>query len=169
MPNLSPATSLRTLLASAFIGIASLAAGCASIQAPANLADTIAKTRSLSTLSGLLRSAGLTDTLQAAGPFTVFAPSNEAFQALPAKTLKDLGEHPDQLKALLTYHVIPGKAMAADIHNGKVKSLNGAELELSKAANFVVVDTADVGSADINASNGVVHIIDSVLKPPVKK
>ena len=169
MLNLSLAPSRRTLLASALVGLAILASGCASIPTPLNLADTIAKNPSLSTLSGLINSAGLSDALKAAGPFTVFAPSNEAFQALPAKTLKDLGDHPDQLKALLTYHVMPGKAMVADIRNGKFKTLNGAELELAKAANFVVVDTADVGTADISASNGVIHIIDSVLKPPVKK
>ena len=143
--------------------------GCASVPAPVSVTETIAKTPSLSTLSGLIASAGLADTLNGAGPFTVFAPSNEAFKAVPAKTMEDLGKHPEKLKDVLTYHVVAVKSVAADIKNSKVKSLQGSELELSKAGEFVTVESAAVTTADIAATNGVVHIIDTVLIPPAKK
>jgi uncharacterized surface protein with fasciclin (FAS1) repeats len=156
-------------MASALLSLAVLATGCASVSAPVNVADTIGKTPALSTLNGLIVTAGLTDTLKSAGPFTVYAPSNEAFKALPAATLDDLGKHPEKLKAMLTYHVVAGKSMSADIKNSKVKSVNGAELELSKAGDFVTVESAAVTTADMAATNGVVHIIDTVLLPPAKK
>jgi uncharacterized surface protein with fasciclin (FAS1) repeats len=159
----------RNLLAAAIVGFAALVTGCATVSAPVSVADTIAKTPSLSTLSGLIASAGLTDALKAAGPFTVFAPNNEAFKAVPAKTMEDLAKHPEKLKEVLTYHVVAGKSMAADVKNSKVTSLNGAHLELSKAGDFVTVESAAVTTADIVASNGVIHIIDTVLIPPAKK
>ncbi|MBC7916578.1 MAG: fasciclin domain-containing protein [Rhodoferax sp.] len=160
--NLARRTTLFATLAIALVG-------CASVPTPVSVADTIAANPSLSTLNGLVVQAGLTDTLRGAGPFTVFAPSNDAFKAVPAKTLESLGKDPAALKAVLTYHVLPAKAMAADVKNGKAKTVNGAELELSKAGDFVTVESAMVGKADIAASNGVVHIIDAVLMPPVKK
>ena len=159
----------RTLMVCALLGFVALASGCATVSAPVSVADTIAKTPALSTLNGLIASAGLTDTLKGTGPFTVFAPSNDAFKAVPAKTMDDLAKHPEKLKDLLTYHVLAGKTLAADVKNSKVKSLNGAELELSKAGDFVTVENAAVTSADLLASNGVVHIIDTVLVPPAKK
>jgi len=161
--------SRRSLVACAAAGFAALMTGCASVPAPVSVTETIAKTPSLSTLSGLIASAGLADTLNGAGPFTVFAPSNEAFKAVPAKTLEDLSKHPEKLKDVLTYHVVAGKSVAADIKNSKVKSLQGSELELSKAGEFVTVESAAVTTADIAATNGVVHIIDTVLIPPAKK
>lgn len=167
LPTFAP--SRRHLLTCALIGIATLATGCAGVSSPLSVTDTIAKTPSLSTLSGLIETAGLADTLKGAGPFTVFAPSNEAFKAVPAKALEELGKHPDKLKSLLTYHVVAGKTLAADVKNSKVKSVNGAELELSKAGDFVTVESAAVIQADLVASNGVVHVIDTVLMPPVKK
>ena len=134
------------------------------------MADTISANPSLSTLNGLVIQAGLTDTLRGAGPFTVFAPTNEAFKAVPAKTLESLGKDPAALKAVLTFHVLPVKAMAADVKNGKVKTVNGADLELGKAGDFVTIgENAIVTKSDIAASNGVVHVIDTVLMPPVKK
>ncbi len=159
----------RTLMVCALLGFVALASGCATVSAPVSVADTIAKTPALSTLNGLIASAGLTETLKGTGPFTVFAPSNDAFKAVPAKTMDDLAKHPEKLKDLLTYHVLAGTTMAADVKNSKVKSLNGAELELSKAGDFVTVENAAVTSADLLASNGVVHIIDTVLVPPAKK
>nr|WP_233505881.1 fasciclin domain-containing protein [Rhodoferax lacus] len=142
---------------------------CASVPAPVSVADTIAKTPTLSTLSGLLGSSGLNETLKGTGPFTVFAPSNDAFKAVPAKTMEDLGKHPERLKEVLTYHVVAGKTLAADVKNSKVKSLNGADLELSRAGDFVTVESAAVTTSDAIATNGVVHIIDTVLIPPSKK
>jgi uncharacterized surface protein with fasciclin (FAS1) repeats len=159
----------RSLMASALLSLAVLATGCASVQAPVSVADTIAKTPSLSTLSGLIASAGLGDALKAAGPFTVFAPSNDAFKAVPAKTMDELAKNPAKLKDVLTYHVVAGTSLSANIKNSKVTSLNGAHLELSKAGEFVTVESAAVTTADIVASNGVVHIVDTVLIPPAKK
>ena len=161
--------SRRSLMSASVIGFAALMTACASVPKPVSVADTIAAQPSLSTLNGLVTSAGLTDTLKAAGPFTVYAPSNDAFKAVPAKTLEDLSKNPDRLKDLITYHVVAGKSMAADIKNSKVKSLNGAELELSKAGEFVTVESAAVTTPDVVATNGVVHIIDTVLIPPAKK
>ena len=156
----------RTLLASALLATL---AGCATVSAPVTIADTIAKDPSLSTLNSLVAKAGLTETLKAAGPFTVFAPTNEAFKAVPAKTMDDLAQHPQKLKDVLTYHVVAGKTMSADVKNMDVKTVNGATVALSKAGDFVTIESAAVTKADIAATNGVVHIIDAVLIPPAKK
>jgi uncharacterized surface protein with fasciclin (FAS1) repeats len=159
-------TARRTLLATALLATM---AGCATVSAPVTIADTIAKTPSLSTLNSLVAQAGLTETLKGAGPFTLFAPTNEAFKAVPAKTMEDLAQHPQKLKDVLTYHVIAAKAMAADVKNSDVKTVNGATVALSKAGEFVTIENAAVTTADIVATNGVVHIIDTVLIPPAKK
>ena len=140
--------------------------GCATLQAPVSVADTIASNPQLSTLNGLIVKAGLADTLKSAGPFTVFAPSNDAFAKVPAKTMAALGADPALLKSVLSYHVVPGKTMAADVKNGNVKTVQGANLALSKAGSFVTVEDAVVQVADMAASNGVVHVIDAVLIPP---
>jgi uncharacterized surface protein with fasciclin (FAS1) repeats len=157
----------RTALAAALV---TLISGCATVSGPVSIADTIAADPALSTLNGLVKSAGLTDTLKGAGPFTVFAPTNDAFKAVPAKTLDSLGKDPVALKAVLTYHVLAAKVMAAEVKNGKVKTVNGADLHLAKAGDFVTLgEGAIVTKANVAASNGVVHIIDAVLLPPVKK
>ncbi len=143
-------------------------AGCAGQTTPVSVADTIATTPQLSTLSGLVMKAGLTDTLKGGGPFTVFAPTNEAFAKVPAKTMEALAADPAKLKAVLTYHVVPGKVMAAEVKNGNVKTVNGANLALSKAGEFVTVEDGMVQQADVMATNGVVHILDSVLIPPAQ-
>ena len=143
--------------------------GCATVTKPVSVADTLAATPELSTLSGLVTKAGLTSTLNSAGPFTVFAPTNAAFAKVPAKTMEDLGKDPVRLAAVLTYHVIPGKVMAADIKtNSNVKTVNGANVAVSKAGEFVTVEDGLVQTADIAATNGVVHVIDSVLIPPAR-
>jgi uncharacterized surface protein with fasciclin (FAS1) repeats len=152
--------ALATLIA------ATLAAGCATTPPPAAVPDTAARTPGLSTLNKLLSDAGLAETLRGAGPFTLFAPSDEAFKALPAKTLQDLAANPDQLKAVLTYHVVPGRLTAAEVKNGNVKTVQGANLALSKAGTFVTVEEAVVTQADVGATNGVIHVIDKVLMPP---
>ena len=141
-------------------------AGCATRPAPMSVADTIAAQPQLSTLNGLVAQTGLTDTLKASGPFTVFAPTNEAFAKVPAKTMDELAKDPAKLKALLSYHVVAGKLMAADVKNGNSKTVNGANVALSKAGNFVIVEQALVQTADISATNGVVHTVDGVLIPP---
>ena len=154
----------RSLTASALVLALT---GCATSPSPVSTADTIAGNPQLSTLNSLIVKAGLVDTLKGVGPFTVFAPSNEAFAKVPAKTLADIGADPARLRAVLTYHVIPAKVMAADIkNNSNVKTVNGANVGVSKAGEFVTVEDGMVQKADLNATNGVVHIIDSVLIPP---
>jgi uncharacterized surface protein with fasciclin (FAS1) repeats len=157
----------RRVLSLALIALA--LTGCASVSAPVSVADSIAKNPSLSTLSGLITQAGLSATLQGTGPFTVFAPSNEAFKLVPAKTMDDLAKNPEKLKDVLTFHVVADKLLAANVKNSSVKTLNGASVALSKAGDFVTVEDGVVQTADIQATNGVVHIIDSVLIPPHKK
>jgi uncharacterized surface protein with fasciclin (FAS1) repeats len=154
------------------LAAAAVVAGCASgptVTAPKTVADTIAATPTLSTLSGLVAKAGLTDTLKGTGPFTVFAPSDDAFKKVPAKTMDALGSDPAMLAAVLKFHVLPGAVKAADVKNSKVKTVNGADVEVSKAGESVTVEDALVQQADIVATNGVVHIIDSVLIPPPPK
>lgn len=141
-------------------------AGCASTSAPVSIADTTAKTPSLSTLNKLIGDAGLTDTLRGAGPYTVFAPTDDAFKAVPTKTLESLAKDKEQLKAVLMYHVVPGKVVAADIKSGKTKTAQGADVVVAKAGGFVTVEEALVTQPDVPASNGVVHVIDRVLIPP---
>jgi uncharacterized surface protein with fasciclin (FAS1) repeats len=96
----------------------------------------------------------------------VFAPTDEAFKAVPKKTMDELAANKEMLRAVLTYHVVPGKVMAADIKQGPVKTVQGANIALSKAGTFVTVEEAVVTKADVQATNGVVHVIDSVLIPP---
>ena len=141
-------------------------AGCATRSSPVSVADTIATDPSLSTLNGLVVKAGLADTLKGAGPYTVFAPTNDAFKAVPARTMDDLGKNPELLKSVLTYHVVPGKVAAADVKNGNTRTVNGANVALSRAGAFVTVEEAMVQTADISATNGIVHTVDRVLMPP---
>ncbi|HEU4459049.1 MAG TPA: fasciclin domain-containing protein [Methylibium sp.] len=155
----------RALLCVASSALLALA-GCASMSGPKTIAQTAAATPSLSTLNKLIADAGLTDTLNGTGPYTVFAPTDEAFKAVPAKTLADLAKDKEQLKAVLTYHVLPGKVTAGDVKTGAVKSIQGANLNVAKAGGFVTVEDALVTQADVTASNGVVHVIDKVLIPP---
>lgn len=142
--------------------------GCATTPAPSSIADTAARSPQLSTLSRLLAEAGLADTLRGTGPFTVFAPSDEAFKAVPAKTMAELSADKDLLRSVLSFHVLPGKTMAADVANGNAKTVQGASVALSRAGSFVTIEDAVVQSADLVATNGVVHIIDRVLMPPLK-
>jgi uncharacterized surface protein with fasciclin (FAS1) repeats len=153
----------RSLLA---LGAVALVAGCASTPAPSTITDTASRTPQLSTLNKLIADAGLADTLRGTGPFTVFAPSDEAFKAVPAKTMQELASNKELLKSVLSFHVVPGKVMAADVKIGNVKTVQGANLALGKAGTFVTVEDAMVQQADVQATNGVVHVIDRVLMPP---
>ncbi len=158
-----PVTLLLPLIAAAWL------VGCATTSPPASIADTTARTPELSTLNRLIADAGLGDTLRGPGPFTVFAPTDAAFKALPAKTLDELSKDKARLKAVLTYHVLPTKVMAADVKNTNVKTINGGEVAVSKAGTFVTFDDALVTQADIGATNGVVHLIDKVIVPPAPR
>lgn len=144
-------------------------AGCATTQAPTSIADTAARTPELSTLNRLIADAGLGDTLRSGGPYTLFAPTDAAFKALPAKTLDELSKDKARLKAVLTYHVLAGKVLAADVKPGNVKTVNGAEVGVARAGTFVTFDEALVTQADIAASNGVVHVVDKVIVPPQRR
>ena len=108
----------------------------------------------------------MADTLRGAGPFTVFAPSDEAFKAVPTATMAQLASDKEMLRSVLTFHVLPGKVMAAEVKNGPAKTVQGANLALSRAGTFVTVEDAVVQVADVPVTNGVVHIIDTVLIPP---
>ena len=149
--------------------LAGLACGFSAAAEPVKLSATVAAQPSLSSLHALIVAADLQAALDGAGPFTLFAPSNNALKALPAAVLADLSKDAAKLKNLLTFHVVPAAVLAKDVKNGNVKALNGDTLALSKAGEFVTVENALVTTADIVASNGVVHIIDTVLIPPVKK
>jgi uncharacterized surface protein with fasciclin (FAS1) repeats len=140
--------------------------GCATMAPPQPVASAIAATPELSTLSSLINKAGLTSTLNGTGSFTVFAPSNEAFKAVPQKVMDELAADPAKLKDVLTYHVIPAKVMSSEVKNSSVKTVQGANLALSKAGTFVTVEDALVLTADQAATNGVVHIVDRVMLPP---
>ena len=119
--------------------------------------------------AGLVVKAGLNDTFKGPGPFTVFAPNNDAFKAVSARTMDELAKDPARLKAVLTYHVVPAQVMAAEVKNGPVKSVQGTNLTLSRAGAYVTVEEGMVVTADIKATNGVVHVVDRVLLPPAQK
>jgi uncharacterized surface protein with fasciclin (FAS1) repeats len=155
----------RHWLAAAAAGL-TLLSGCATTPPPASVADTIARTPQLSTLNKLVNDTGLTETLRGPGPFTVFAPTDDAFKAVPAATMTALGSDKERLKAVLMYHVVPGKVVAADVKNGPAKSAQGANVALARSGTFVTVDDAVVTGADLPATNGVVHVVDRVLMPP---
>ena len=127
--------------------------------------------KDFSTLVAAVKAAGLVETLQGAGPFTVFAPTNEAFAALPAGTVETLlkPENKEKLKAILLYHVVPGKVMAADVAPMKVATAGGPEATITVEGTTVMIDAAKVVKTDIVASNGVIHVIDKVILPPAKK
>ena len=133
-----------------------------------DIVDTAASADQFSTLVTAIKAAGLVDTLKGDGPFTVFAPTNDAFAALPAGTVETLlkPENKDQLIAVLTYHVIPGKIMSADIagKTAQVATVQGSEISVD-ATSGVMVDNATVTTADIITSNGVIHVIDQVVLP----
>ena len=136
--------------------------------APADIVDTAVQAGSFDTLAAALTAAGLVDTLKGAGPFTVFAPTDEAFRKLPAGTLDDLlkPQNKAKLSAILTYHVVPGKVMAKDVVSlSSAKTVNGKELKIAVKDGKVTVDNATVTQTDIECSNGVIHVIDSVVLP----
>ena len=134
--------------------------------APKDIVDTAVAAGSFNTLAKLLTDAGLIETLKGEGPFTVFAPTDDAFAAVPADTLAALGKDKALLTKVLTYHVVPGKVMAADIAAGDVVTVAGPTVKLSVVDGKVMVNDATVVTADVVASNGVIHVIDKVLLPP---
>jgi|SRR5579864_1303156 len=145
----------------------SLAAGAASM-GNEDIVDTAVAAGNFKTLAAALKAAGLVDTLKGPGPFTVFAPTDEAFAKLPAGTVEDLlkPENHDKLVAILTYHVVPGKVMAKDVVKlHEAKTVNGKDVKIMAEGGKVMVDNADVTKTDIVCSNGVIHVIDTVILP----
>jgi uncharacterized surface protein with fasciclin (FAS1) repeats len=163
------------ILAILFISITGFAASAqtqmASKSKSMDIVDLAISQANLSTLVAAVKAGGLVETLKGKGPFTVFAPTNEAFAALPAGTLESLlkPENKDQLVKILTYHVVSGKVMSTDLKDGmSAKTVEGSEVKISISKDGVKVNDAKVITADVNASNGVVHVIDKVILPPSK-
>lgn len=132
------------------------------------IVDIAAGNEDFSTLVAAVKAAGLVETLAGEGPFTVFAPTNDAFAKLPEGTVEDLlkPENKEKLVAVLTYHVVAGKVMAADVAPGEVATVQGSKATITAAEDgAVMIDKATVVKTDIEASNGVIHVIDSVILP----
>jgi len=146
-----------------------VAASVASPIQAADIVDTASEAGSFSTLVAALQAAGLVETLKGAGPFTVFAPTDEAFAALPAGTVEDLlkPENKDQLVAVLTYHVLSGKVMSTDLADDTTTiTVQGGAVTID-LDNGVMVNDATVVTADVAADNGVIHVINKVILPPM--
>ncbi|ANY84102.1 Nex18 symbiotically induced protein (plasmid) [Microvirga ossetica] len=141
----------------------------ASPAAAADIVETAVSNGSFKTLTAALQAAGLVETLKGKGPYTVFAPTDEAFKKLPAGTVETLlkPENKAQLQKVLTYHVVSGNVMSGDL-KGKTtnaKTVEGSTVRINASGNIVKVDDAVVTQADVNTSNGVIHVIDSVIMP----
>ncbi len=147
---------------SAVTGLA-IAGATLAVQAK-DIVDTAVAAGNFSTLATALQAAGLVETLKGKGPFTVFAPTDEAFAKVPKDQLDALLKDKAALTKVLTYHVVAGKVMAKDVKAGKVKTVQGSELTVATASG-VMVDGAKVTATDIVADNGVIHVIDSVVIP----
>ena len=146
-----------------FLMVAALSLSAVAVQAK-DIVDTAVAAGNFKTLATALTAAGLIDTLKGKGPFTVFAPTDEAFAKVPKADLDALLADKAKLTAVLTYHVVPGKVMAKDVKAGKVKTVQGSEITVATAGG-VMVDKARVTATDIVADNGVIHVIDSVIMP----
>jgi uncharacterized surface protein with fasciclin (FAS1) repeats len=136
----------------------------------ADIVDLAISTEFLSTLVAAVKAGDLVDVLKGDGPFTVFAPTNDAFAKLPAGTVENLlkPENKAQLVKILTYHVVPGKVMSTDLTNGQMaKTVQGGSVKVTLKDGKVMINNATVTAADIAADNGVVHVIDTVIMPPM--
>jgi uncharacterized surface protein with fasciclin (FAS1) repeats len=166
--------TVRTTAAAALMALAPIAvqAQQARPAAPAAAAGDIVavatEAGTFRTLIAAVQAAGLVETLQGAGPFTVFAPTDAAFAKLPAGTVEALLQDPEALRRVLTYHVVPGRVMAADVvrsNGGTPATVQGQSLTIRVVGGKVMVDGATVVTADVGASNGVIHVIDEVMLP----
>jgi uncharacterized surface protein with fasciclin (FAS1) repeats len=154
-----------TLAVTAALGVAAIAA------APhKTIVDVAAGNKDFSTLVSLVKKAGLVETLEGEGPFTVFAPTNKAFEALPKETLEAVQADPELLKKVLLYHVVPGKVTSKEVVNVKEAktALKDAKLKVSVREGKVYVNDSKVVAVDVMAENGVIHVIDAVLIPPME-
>ncbi len=142
-----------------------LGLGLAASAQAKDIVDTAVAAGSFKTLATALGAAGLVDTLKGKGPFTVFAPTDEAFAKIPKADLDALLKDKAKLTAVLTYHVVPGKVMAKDVKAGQVKTVQGSNITVSTSYGNVSVNNAKVVKTDIVADNGVIHVIDTVIMP----
>lgn len=162
---------MKLIIVALFLGTASFAGNHPGSQAKADIVDLAVATESLSTLVAAVKAGGLVETLKGDGPFTVFTPTNEAFAALPEGILESLlkPENKDKLVQILTYHVVPGKVKSTDLKDGmKATTVEGSDIKVMVSKSGVKINDANVTTADIMASNGVVHVIDKVIMPPTK-
>jgi len=177
VPMLSAIIALPQRVLARFVFALALLAGFPSAAAPASLAhaqtmsadivDTAVAAGQFTTLATALKAAGLVDTLKGPGPFTVFAPTDAAFAKLPAGTLESLLANPDQLRMVLTYHVVAGADTAAAVSQlQQVATLEGENVMIHATDGTVTINDATVTTPDIAASNGIIHVIDTVLLPP---
>ncbi len=131
-----------------------------------DIVDTAVEAGNFTTLVAAVEAAGLVETLKGEGPFTVFAPTDDAFAALPEGTVEGLLEDPEALAGILTYHVVPGAVMSGDLEDGMMaETVQGQSVTIGISYGDVTVDGANVVTADIEASNGVIHVIDAVIMP----
>lgn len=152
-------TKTRTTLAALALAVA------ASPAFAKDIVQTAVDNGNFSTLATALQKAGLVDTLKGSGPFTVFAPTDAAFAKIPKDQLDALLADKDKLTKVLTYHVVPGRVMAADVKPGEVKTVQGSAVTISTYGGKVKVNEATVTAADVRADNGVIHVIDTVILP----
>jgi uncharacterized surface protein with fasciclin (FAS1) repeats len=152
--------SLKFAIAGVSLGLMSSAASAAG-----TIVEVASANGSFNTLVAAVKAAGLAETLSGKGPFTVFAPTDAAFAKLPPGTVDALLKDVPKLKAILTYHVVAGNVMAKDVKTGMVKTVNGQSLNVVANASGVTVDGAKVTATDVAASNGVIHVIDTVVLP----
>ena len=161
-------TQYMVLTASISLFAVTAFAGSYGHKASKDIVETASSNGSFTTLVAALEAAGLVETLQGDGPFTVFAPTDEAFAKLPAGTVENLllPENKDQLTAILTYHVVAGKVTSAQVVKlDSATTVNGQDIEISIERDVVMVDGATIAVVDVMASNGVIHVIDEVILP----
>jgi len=159
----------RTILAAGAVAALAVTQSAQAQKAPGTIVDVAVSAGSFNTLVAALKAADLVSTLQSDGPFTVFAPTDEAFAKLPAGTVESLlkPENKDKLRAVLTYHVVPGKVLAKDVAGlESAKTVQGQAAKIAIMNGKPMIDGAHIVKTDIGASNGVIHVIDAVILPP---
>jgi uncharacterized surface protein with fasciclin (FAS1) repeats len=160
---------IKSLMLAAALVVAPVASASAQMAAPTkDIVTTAVEAGSFKTLAAALQAAGLVATLQGPGPFTVFAPTDAAFAKLPAGTVEALLQDKAKLTAILTYHVVAGKVEAKDVVKlTSAATVNGASVTVKVVDGKVLINNATVTAADVQASNGVIHVIDTVILPPM--
>ena len=162
---------MKKVLLPAIVAVAALIAPARDVAAQGkDIVETAVAAGSFNTLAKALTAAGLVETLKGKGPFTVFAPTDEAFAKLPAGTIEKLLADKKALTEVLTYHVVAGRVTAADVSKlSSAKTVQGQDVAVRVTGGKVTINDANVVKADVAASNGVIHVIDKVILPPVKK